>query len=93
MAAAAVCEGLLRVARSMLAAMAAARDSGAGDLHCRIGIGAGPVLAGVLGLLQPRFHIFGQARACFAHMFLIDYNTAACSIAALHNQNPATCAD
>ncbi len=29
-------------------------------LSCRIGIGMGPVLAGVLGKLQPRFHVFGK---------------------------------
>ena len=30
-----------------------------GPLRCRIGVSAGPVLAGVLGRLQPRYHIFG----------------------------------
>ncbi len=30
------------------------------QLQCRIGIAAGPVLAGVLGRLQPRFHVVGE---------------------------------
>ena len=29
-------------------------------VRCRIGIAAGPVVAGVLGRLQPRFHVVGE---------------------------------
>jgi class 3 adenylate cyclase len=35
------------------------KDSGL-DLHCRIGISTGEVIAGTLGRLQPRFHIMGE---------------------------------
>jgi hypothetical protein len=53
------CDRVLRVARDMIAAVAACREETGRDVHCRIGVSAGEVLAGVLGRLQPRFHIFG----------------------------------
>jgi len=43
----------------MIAVVAACREETGRELHCRIGVSAGEVLAGVLGRLQPRFHIFG----------------------------------
>ena len=45
----------------MLAAVRAHREETGLQVHCRIGIGAGQLLAGVLSRLQPRFHIFGPA--------------------------------
>ena len=45
----------------MLAAVRAYRAETGREVHCRIGIAAGALLAGVLGQLQPRFHIFGPA--------------------------------
>ena len=53
------CDRVLRAARDMIAAVAACREETGRDVHCRIGVSAGEVLAGVLGHLQPRFHIFG----------------------------------
>ena len=59
-AASRVCQDILNLAGSMLAAVAQYRAETGKEIHCRIGISAGPILAGVLGRLQPRFHIFGQ---------------------------------
>ena len=59
-AASRVCQDILNLAGSMLAAVAQYRAETGKEVHCRIGISAGPILAGVLGRLQPRFHIFGQ---------------------------------
>jgi class 3 adenylate cyclase len=42
-----------------IAAVAACRKKTGRAVHCRIGVSTGEVLAGVLGRLQPRFHIFG----------------------------------
>jgi hypothetical protein len=58
--AARVCEEVLAVAHGILAAVADYRAATGRAIHCRIGVATGPVLAGVLGRLQPRFHIFGQ---------------------------------
>ena len=55
-----VCQDILDLAGSMLAAVAQYRAETGKEVHCRIGISAGPILAGILGRLQPRFHIFGQ---------------------------------
>ena len=54
------CEGLLWVAGEMLAVVADYRRENQRDVQCRIGLAMGPVMVGVLGRLQPRFHIFGQ---------------------------------
>jgi class 3 adenylate cyclase len=58
---------MLTVARAMAEAVAALTNKDLTEnqethakLSCRIGIGMGPVLAGVLGKLQPRFHVFGK---------------------------------
>ena len=45
----------------MLAAVREHREETGLQVHCRIGVGAGQLLAGVLSRLQPRFHIFGPA--------------------------------
>jgi class 3 adenylate cyclase len=54
-----VCDRVLRAARDMITAVAACREETGRNVHCRIGVSVGEVLAGVLGHLQPRFHIFG----------------------------------
>ena len=62
------CSQVLRAARDMIAVVAACREETGRELHCRIGVSAGEVLAGVLGRLQPRFHIFGAGlRAAEQH--------------------------
>jgi class 3 adenylate cyclase len=58
---AAACCRVLTVARGMIDAVVACRKgTGRTGLACRIGVSVGGVLAGVLGQLQPRFHIFGS---------------------------------
>ena len=50
-----VCLDMLEVAATMLDALRAYRQAPGGrDTRCRIGVAVGPVVAGVLGLLQPR---------------------------------------
>ncbi len=58
---AAACCRVLTAARGMINAVVACRQAtGRTGLACRIGVSVGGVLAGVLGQLQPRFHIFGS---------------------------------
>jgi class 3 adenylate cyclase len=58
---AAACCRVLEAARAMINAVGACRQStGRAGLACRIGVSIGDVLAGVVGQLQPRFHIFGS---------------------------------
>jgi class 3 adenylate cyclase len=57
-----VCVNLLAVAQNILEVMAAYKRETGRDIQGRIGISAGPVVAGVLGKLQPRFHVYGQVR-------------------------------
>ena len=53
------CLGMMAVARAMIEALGQHhRDTGE-QLHCRIGLAVGDVTTGVLGHLQPRFHITG----------------------------------
>ncbi len=55
------CCRVLSAARGMINAVVACRQAtGRTGLACRIGVSVGDVLAGVLGQLQPRFHIFGS---------------------------------
>jgi class 3 adenylate cyclase len=49
-----------QVARAMLDTMAEHRLSTGQPLRCRIGIAVGAVICGVLGHLQPRFHVLGS---------------------------------
>ena len=59
-AASRICQDILALSGAMLASVGRYRKETGKDIHCRIGISAGPILAGVLGRLQPRFHIFGS---------------------------------
>jgi class 3 adenylate cyclase len=63
------CCRVLSAARGMINAVAACRQTtGRSGLACRIGVSVGCVMAGVLGQLQPRFHIFGSGvRAAELH--------------------------
>jgi hypothetical protein len=54
-----VCEDVLAVAGAMLRTVDVYRTEGDAQVQCRIGVAAGSVVAGSLGRLQPRLHIFG----------------------------------
>jgi class 3 adenylate cyclase len=54
-----ICQSLLDVAGRMIDAIALYNESHGMKLECRVGIDAGPVTAGMLGRLQPRFHLVG----------------------------------
>ena len=49
------------VANNILSVLARHRAMTGIDLHARIGIGAGEVISGVMGRLQPRFCVYGPA--------------------------------
>ena len=49
-----VCADVLSVARDMIATMRRFRADTGRAVHCRMGASLGPVLAGMLGRLQPR---------------------------------------
>jgi hypothetical protein len=51
---------LSQMAREMLEGLEQIRHETGRDVRCRIGIAVGSVLCGVLGRLQPRFHLFGH---------------------------------
>jgi hypothetical protein len=51
---------LLQVAHEMLEGLEHFRLETGRNVRCRIGIAVGSVLCGILGRLQPRFHIFGH---------------------------------
>jgi hypothetical protein len=53
------CRRALAAAGAMLRAAESPGPAGGGRVLCRIGIGLGPVVAGVLGRLQPRFRVLG----------------------------------
>ena len=54
-----VCHGLVEVARVMIQTLQEhSRETGQ-EVSCRIGVAVGTVVTGVLGKLQPRFHIQG----------------------------------
>ena len=56
-----VCAEMLAAAKKIFRAVAAHRWPAGTVGACRIGVSAGSVVAGGLGRLQPRFHIFGDA--------------------------------
>ena len=51
----------LIVANNILAVLARCREEKGIDVHARIGIGTGEVISGVMGRLQPRFCVYGEA--------------------------------
>ena len=55
------CLDMLEVADSILAALDKHRETTGVNLHGRIGVATGNVVSGVLGRLQPRFCVFGEA--------------------------------
>ena len=52
---------VLIVANNLLDVLARFREEKGIDLHARIGIGTGEVISGVMGRLQPRFCVYGEA--------------------------------
>jgi hypothetical protein len=54
-----VCRDVLDVAAAMIEALAVHRATTGQDVDGRIGVSVGTVVSGVLGRLQPRFHILG----------------------------------
>jgi hypothetical protein len=54
------CLDMLQAADGFLACLEEHREKTGIDLHGRIGIATGDVISGVLGLLQPRFCVFGE---------------------------------
>ncbi|KAJ1493659.1 nucleotide cyclase [Baffinella frigidus] len=54
------CAAMIRLSQRMLKVLERHREVSGKDLRCRIGISTGEVYAGVLGRLQPRYHLFGE---------------------------------
>jgi class 3 adenylate cyclase len=54
------CLDMLKVADGLLSCLEEHREKTGIDLHGRIGVAIGDVISGVLGLLQPRFCVFGE---------------------------------
>ena len=54
------CVDMLKVADGILSCIDEHRERTGVELHARIGIATGDVISGVLGLLQPRFCVFGE---------------------------------
>ncbi|KAJ1493666.1 nucleotide cyclase [Baffinella frigidus] len=54
------CAAMIRLSQRMLKVLEDHREVSGKDLRCRIGISTGEVYAGVLGRLQPRYHLFGE---------------------------------
>jgi class 3 adenylate cyclase len=54
-----VCQCMQAVADSMIQALEAYNQEQQIQLQCRMGMDAGPVIAGMQGILQPRFHLLG----------------------------------
>lgn len=55
------CLDMLILADGILSAVSKHRARTGVDLHARIGIATGDVICGVMGVLQPRFALYGQA--------------------------------
>jgi len=55
------CHQVLWLGGMMLMHTRELRKRSGHELHCRIGVGTGRVLAGSMGWLQPRFHLHGPA--------------------------------
>jgi len=54
------CAAMIRLSQRLLRVLAVQREVSGQDVRCRIGISKGVVYAGVLGRLQPRYHLFGE---------------------------------
>ncbi|KAJ1470692.1 nucleotide cyclase [Baffinella frigidus] len=54
------CAAMIRLSQRILRVLEDHREVNGKDLRCRIGISTGEVYAGVLGRLQPRYHLFGE---------------------------------
>jgi len=54
------CTDMIRLSQRMIKVLERHREFSGKDLRCRIGISKGVVYAGVLGHLQPRYHLFGS---------------------------------
>ena len=62
------CVNILKVADGILSCLAEHREKTGIDLHGRIGVATGDVISGVLGLLQPRFCVFGEGMCLAAEL-------------------------
>jgi hypothetical protein len=62
------CMNMLKVADGILSCLAEHREKTGIDLHARIGVATGDVISGVLGLLQPRFCVFGEGMCLAAEL-------------------------
>ncbi|EKX54631.1 hypothetical protein GUITHDRAFT_46026, partial [Guillardia theta CCMP2712] len=56
-----ICHSMLDLARSMLTIVQEQSLGENSTLSCRIGVSIGMVASGILGKIQSRFHIIGQA--------------------------------
>jgi hypothetical protein len=62
------CIDMLKVADGLLSCLEEHREKTGIDLHGRIGVATGDVISGVLGLLQPRFCVFGEGMCLAAEL-------------------------
>ena len=62
------CLDMLQVAGGLLSCLEEHREKTGIDLHGRIGVATGDVISGVLGLLQPRFCVFGEGMCLAAEL-------------------------
>lgn len=75
------CVDMLMVADGLIAQLATHRKRSGIDLHGRIGISLGSTESGVLGRLQPRFVVFGEAMSAAAELEQTGVKDAAhCSV-------------
>ena len=62
------CLDMLKVADGLLSCLEEHREKTGIDLHGRIGVATGVVISGVVGLLQPRFCVFGEGMCLAAEL-------------------------
>jgi hypothetical protein len=62
------CISMLKLADGILSCLAQNREKTGIDLNGRIGVATGDVISGVLGLLQPRFCVFGEGMCLAAEL-------------------------
>jgi hypothetical protein len=62
------CINMLKVADGILSCLAEHQEKTGIDLNGRIGVATGDVISGVLGLLQPRFCVFGEGMCLAAEL-------------------------